>query len=152
LKLDFPARAAETGLWRIKRKSAQTPDPTGSTSDSGIRPSIGTEKPIPEEIDHREIAVRMPVMNEVKFLLASEPCKPLKSRSLYVVLLVEKDVRVEGHRTCNYLNHEEIKWQYEICTGSQAKSAINATLAKIRSGRALRVQRTHNRRRHLAAR
>jgi hypothetical protein len=33
-----------------------------------IRPSIGTENPIPEEMDHREIAVRVPVMNEVQFL------------------------------------------------------------------------------------
>jgi hypothetical protein len=33
---------------------------------SSIRHSIGTENPIPEEMDHREIAVRVPVMNEVK--------------------------------------------------------------------------------------
>jgi hypothetical protein len=37
---------------------------------SSIRPSISTENPIPEEMDHREIAVRVPVMNEVQFLLA----------------------------------------------------------------------------------
>src|SRR3977135_4029980 len=83
-----------------------------------IRPSIGTENPIPEEMDHREIAVRVPVMNEVQFLFASEPWKPLKPRSLYVVLLSEKDVRVERRRTCNYLNHEEINGQYEVCTNS----------------------------------
>ena len=76
-----------------------------------IRPSIGTENPIPEEMDHREIAVRVPVMNEVQFLFASEPCKPPKPRALYVVFLVEKDVRVERRRTCNYLNHEEINGQ-----------------------------------------
>ena len=86
-----------------------------------IRPSIGTENPIPEEMDHREIAVRVPVMNEVQFLFASEPCKPLKPRSLYVVFLVEKDVRVERRRTCNYLNHEEINGQYEVCTSSYQK-------------------------------
>jgi hypothetical protein len=86
-----------------------------------IRPSIGTENPIPEEMDHREIAVRVPVMNEVQFLFASEPCKPLKPRSLYVVFLVEKDVRVERRRTCNYLNHEEINGQYEVCTSSHQK-------------------------------
>src|ERR1700680_2584969 len=44
-------------------------------------------------------------------LFPSEPRKPLKSRSLYVVFLVEKDVRVERRRTSNYLNREEIKWQ-----------------------------------------
>jgi len=37
-----------------------------------IRPSIGTENPISEETDHREIAGRVPVMNEVQFLFASE--------------------------------------------------------------------------------
>ena len=72
-------------------------------------------------MDHREIAVRVPVMNEVQFLFPSEPCKPLKSRSLYVVFLVEKDVRVERHRTCNRLNYEEIDWHYEICTRSYQK-------------------------------
>jgi len=72
-------------------------------------------------MDHREIAVRVPVMNEVQFLFASEPCKPLKPRSLYVVFLVEKDVRVERRRTCNYLNHEEINGQYEVCTSSYQK-------------------------------
>ncbi len=66
-------------------------------------------------MDHREIAVRVPVMNEVQFLFASEPCKPLKPRSLYVVLLVEKDVRVKRRRTCNHLNYEEFNRQYEIC-------------------------------------
>jgi hypothetical protein len=82
--------------------------------DAGDVPSwfsIGTENPIPEEMDHREIAVRMPVMNEVQLLFPSEPRKPLKSRSLYVVFLVKKDMRVERRRASNYLNHEEIEWQ-----------------------------------------
>src|SRR5262249_57550060 len=57
-----------------------------------IRPSIGTENPIPEEMDHREIAVRVPVMNEMQFLFPSEPCKSLKPRSLYVVFLVELSI------------------------------------------------------------
>jgi hypothetical protein len=64
-------------------------------------------------MDHRKIAVRVAVMNEVQFLFPSEPCKPLKPRSLYVVFLVEKDVRVERRRTCEYLNHEEIERQYQ---------------------------------------
>ena len=78
---------------------------------SSIWPSIGTENPIPEEMDHREIAVCVPVMNEVQFLFPSEPCKPLQPRSLYVVFLVKKDMRVERHRTCDYLSQEEIDWQ-----------------------------------------
>ena len=72
-------------------------------------------------MDHREIAVRMPVMNEVQFLFVSEPCKPLKPRSLYVVFLVEKNVGIERRRTCDYLNHEEINGQDEVCTRSYQK-------------------------------
>ena len=72
-------------------------------------------------MDHRKIAVRVPVMNEVQFLLPSEPFKPLKLRSLYVVFLVEEDVRVERRRTCDRLNHEEIDRQQEVCTGAHKK-------------------------------
>src|ERR1700724_4031306 len=84
--------------WRKSRWAANS---KGSIrlSLSSIRPSIGTKNPIPEEMDHREIAVRVPVMNEMQFLFPSEPCKSLKPRSLYVVFLVEKDVRVERRRT-----------------------------------------------------
>jgi len=70
-------------------------------------------------MDHREVAVRVPVMNEVQFLFPSEPCKPLKPRSLYVVFFVEKDVRVERRCTCDYLSHEEIDWQYEVSRSYQ---------------------------------
>jgi hypothetical protein len=93
--------------------SSRTADPKGSIRLSlfSIRPSISTEDFIPEEMDNRKIAVRVPMMNEVQFLFPSEPCKPLKPRSLYVVFLVEEDVRVERCRTCDYLNHEEIDWQ-----------------------------------------
>src|SRR5256886_16853547 len=82
------------------RKSAWTASPKGSIRLSlrSIRLSIGTENPIPEEMDHREIAVRVPVMNEMQFLFPSEPCKSLKPRSLYVVFLVEIDMRVERRR------------------------------------------------------
>jgi hypothetical protein len=90
-------------------------------------------------MDHREIAVRVAVMNEVQFLFPSEPCKPLKPRSLYVVFLVEKDVRVERRRTCGYLNHEEIDRQYQVCArshqkyGNKEKGRIVAFLAKVRA-------------------
>jgi hypothetical protein len=62
-------------------------------------------------MDHCEIAVRVPMMNEVQLLFSSEPCKPLQPRSLYVVFLIKKDVRVERGGTCDYLNREEIDWQ-----------------------------------------
>lgn len=40
--------------------------------------AIGTEKPIPEEIDHREIAVRVAVMDKMELLLSPEPKKAAK--------------------------------------------------------------------------
>jgi hypothetical protein len=62
-------------------------------------------------MDYRKIAVGVLVMNEVQFLFPSEPCKPLKPRSLYVVFPVEINVRVERRRTCDYLNHEKLDRQ-----------------------------------------
>jgi hypothetical protein len=61
---------------------------------SNIRTSICSENPIPKEMDHPEIAVRVAMMDKVQFLFPSEPCKPQKPGSLYVVFLVEKDMRV----------------------------------------------------------
>jgi hypothetical protein len=54
-----------------------------------------------------KIAVRVPVMNKVQLLLASKPRKPLKPRLLYVIFLVEKDVRVKRRRTCDYHHHKK---------------------------------------------
>jgi hypothetical protein len=88
---------------------------------TSIGSSIGTEDSIPEEIDHREIAVRVPVVGEVQFLLPSEPCEPLKPRALYMVLPVEEDVRVKGRSACDCLNHEEIDRQYEVCARPHQK-------------------------------
>jgi len=55
-----------------------------------------------------------------------------------VVLLIEKDVRVERRRTCEYLNHEEIKRQYQEGArsyqkhGNEEKGRIVAFVAKVR--------------------
>jgi hypothetical protein len=73
-----------------------------------IRPSIGTENLVPEEVNYTKIAIRVTVMNEVQFLLASEPRKPLKPRSLYVIFLVEKDMRAKRRRACDYRDHKKI--------------------------------------------
>ncbi|MFZ2081107.1 MAG: hypothetical protein WAV38_31555, partial [Xanthobacteraceae bacterium] len=75
---------------------------------TGIRPLIGTENLIPEEVNYTKITIRVTVMNKVQFLVASEPRKPLKPRSLYVIFLVEKDVRVKRRRTCDYHHHKKI--------------------------------------------
>ena len=57
---------------------------------------------------YTKIAIRVAVMNKVQFLLASEPLKPLKPRSLYVIFLVEKDMRVKRRRACDYRDHKKI--------------------------------------------
>jgi hypothetical protein len=38
-----------------------------------------------------------------------------------VVFLIEKNVRVERHRTCDHLNHEKINGQHKVCTRSYQK-------------------------------
>jgi hypothetical protein len=73
-----------------------------------IRHSIGTENFVPEEVNYTKVAIRVTVMNKVQFLPASEPRKPLKPRSLYVIFLVEKDMRVKRRRACDYRDHEKI--------------------------------------------
>ena len=62
---------------------------------AGIWLSIGTENLVPEEVNYTKISISVTMMNKVQFLLASEPRKPLKPRSLYVIFLVEKDMRVK---------------------------------------------------------
>jgi hypothetical protein len=49
-------------------------------------------------MDHCKIAVRVAVMNEMQFPFPSKPCKSLKAGFLYMVFLVEKDVRIERRR------------------------------------------------------
>ena len=73
-----------------------------------IRHSIGTENLVPEEVNYTKIAIRVTVMNKVQFLLASKPRKPLKPRPLYVIFLVEKNMRVKRRRACDYRDHEKI--------------------------------------------
>jgi len=73
-----------------------------------IRHSIGTENLVPEEVNYTKIAIRVAVMNKVQFLPASEPRKPLKPRSLYVIFLVEKGMRVKRRRACDYRDHKKI--------------------------------------------
>jgi hypothetical protein len=59
-------------------------------------------------VNYTKITIRVTVMNKVKFLLVSEPRKPLKPRSLHVIFLVEKDMRVKRRRACDYHHHKEI--------------------------------------------
>jgi hypothetical protein len=73
-----------------------------------IRHPISAENSVPEEVNYTEIAIRMPVMNEVQFLFPSEPCKSLKPRLFHVIFLIEKDVRVKRRRTCDYHHNKKI--------------------------------------------
>jgi hypothetical protein len=59
-------------------------------------------------VNYTKIGIRVAVMGKVQFLPASEPGKLLKPRSLYVILLVEKDVRVKRRRTRDYHHHKKI--------------------------------------------
>jgi hypothetical protein len=88
--------------------------PTCHRSVSGLAnvrvgPSVSSEKPVPEEIDHREIAVRVQMVDEVKLLLAPEPREACEARSFDVVFLVEIDVRVERRRAGSDHYDEQIE-------------------------------------------
>lgn len=67
----------------------------GSVSDVPVGLPICAEQPVPEEIDDREITVRMQMVDEVKLPHAPEPGKALQRRSLDVIRLVEIDMGVE---------------------------------------------------------
>jgi hypothetical protein len=60
---------------------------------------VGSEKFVPEEVNHCEIAVLVQMVDEVKLLLASEPSEACEVRSFDVVFLVKINVRVERRRT-----------------------------------------------------
>ena len=63
-----------------------------------IGTSVGSEQSVPEEVDHREIAVRVQVVDEVTLLLAPEPSETCEFRSCDMVFLVKIYVRGERHR------------------------------------------------------
>jgi hypothetical protein len=76
--------------------------------------AIGAEKPIPEEIDHREIAVPMAVVNEMELLLSSKPGKAAKPWSRNMILVVDIIMPAEWQRHYRKLNHEQIQSQKQI--------------------------------------
>src|SRR5580698_5552010 len=81
------------------------------------RASARSERPqhsVPKEIENREIAVGMTVMQEVKFLLAPEPGEPAKPRSFHMIFPVKEDVRVERRGAGSGLHDEEVERQDEV--------------------------------------
>jgi hypothetical protein len=60
-----------------------------------IRLAVGPEHPVPEEVDHSEIAVRMQMVGEVKLPLAPEPREAFQTRTLDVIFFVDIDMCVK---------------------------------------------------------
>lgn len=77
------------------RRTASAPSGSGNIH---VRTSVGSKQSVPEEVDHREIAVRVQMVDEVKLLFAPEPSEASEGRSLGVVLLVKIYMRTEGYR------------------------------------------------------
>ena len=67
----------------------------GATGLANLRvgSSVGSEKSVPEKVNHCEIAVRVEMVDEVKLLLAPEPSQACKARPFDVVFLVKIYVR-----------------------------------------------------------
>jgi hypothetical protein len=122
----------------VERQSEPPPIDPICPAQFGIGRSVGSKNPIPEKMDHCIVAVRVPVMNEVKLLLPPEPRKPVQPRSLDMVFLVEKDVCVKRCRTCDDENDEKIHWEDEVCTCSdhnhrnEEEGRIVAFVSKVR--------------------
>src|SRR6202034_4850550 len=87
---------------RASRPSAAV---SGSRDRSAIQVGlpVGAEQSVPVEVDHREIAVCVEMVDEMKLLHAPEPAKALQQRSLNVIRLVEIDMRIE--RGCGGRRH-----------------------------------------------
>jgi hypothetical protein len=74
---------------------------------------VCSEQSVPEEVDHREIGVRVQMMDEVKLLFAPKPSEACEARSLGVVLLVKIYVRAKRRRTGSGNYEEEIERKNE---------------------------------------
>ena len=82
--------------------------------------SIGSEKPVPKEVDHSEIAVRVQMVDEVKLLLAPEPSETSQIRPFGVVLLVEIHVCAERRRAGDRHHDKQIeRKKKKHCTGDE---------------------------------
>jgi hypothetical protein len=89
----------------------EAPVENGRRAISASGTSVRSEQSVPEEVNHRKVAVRVQMVDEVKLLLAPEPSEACKTRSFNVVFLVKKHVCVERRRTgsCHYEEQIERK-------------------------------------------
>ena len=74
-----------------------------------VRILVGSEQSVPEEVDHRKIAVGVQMMEEVKLLFASKPSEACEVRSLGVVLIVKVYVQAERRRAGSGDYEEQIE-------------------------------------------
>jgi hypothetical protein len=83
----------------------------GATGLANLRvgSSVGSEKSVPEKVNHCEIAVRVEMVDEVKLLLAPEPSQACKARPFDVVFLVKIYVRVERRRAGSDRYDEQVE-------------------------------------------
>ena len=65
--------------WRAPMNEDSIPARAGELIEYASMSSIATQHSIPEEMDHPEVAVSMPMVNEVQLLMASEPRISLKA-------------------------------------------------------------------------
>ena len=72
---------------------------------------VGSKNFVPEEVDHREIAIGVHMVDKVKLLLTPEPSEARKPRSFGMVLLVEKNVCAERRRAGDGHCNEQIEWK-----------------------------------------
>ena len=70
---------------------------------------VCSEQSVPEEVDHREIGVRVQMMDEVKLLFAPKPSETCEARSFGVVLLVKIYVGAKRRRAGGGHYEEQIE-------------------------------------------
>ena len=101
---------------------------------------VGSEKSVPKEVDHREIAVRVQMVDKVKLLLAPEPSEACEPRSFGMVLLVKIYVRDERRRAGgDHYDKQSERKNEKHCTcdedcRDQKVGSVVAVVATIRGG------------------
>jgi len=83
-------------------------DQDGLSLSVGIDAPVWTEKPIPEIVDYRKIAIGIPVVEKMELLLSPEPGKSSQPWSRHVVVFIKIEVHIERDQHRRYLNDEQV--------------------------------------------
>ena len=110
----MPVSTSFGGLIRIQLIPEVEADGETVLATIHVAIPVGSENSVPEEVDHREIAVRVQTVDKVKLLLASEPSKACEPRSFGMVLLVKNYVYAERHDAGSGHCKEQIEWKKQI--------------------------------------